>query len=393
MTTLKIHNARVITLEKILEKYTVVCENGRITRIAPDESLPEVSTDEEVDAGGSYLTPGFIDIHTHGVLGHSPDDGLEKVAAVCEAQPQFGVTGLLMTLSPRPKGEDAEYVRSVAELNPPGTRILGFHLEGPFLTLTGAFRAEALGKADTGRVRDLIDAGNPLPVVFSISPDFEGVKDLLPLMSGNPVFMTHTKATVEQTQAAIEAGVRHATHFYDVFPFPDDPHTGVRPCGAVEAVLADPRVSVDFILDGEHVHPIAVKMALACKGPDRVCLITDSNVGAGMPPGRYIGFGGEEFEFTYPGGPARYTEKAHIPGGIVGSGLTMDFCVRNALKFLDIDLPLAVRMVSANPAQVLGIDDRKGRIMTGFDADLVLLDSELHVERTWIGGESIYRRP
>ncbi len=138
----------------------------------------------------------------------------------------------------------------------------------------------------------------------SCSPE---ILNLIPLMRENDaaVFMTHTAANVKQTQDAIEAGARHATHFSDAFRSPPETDPGVRPCGAVEAILADERVSVDFILDGEHVDPVAVKMALACKGPDRVCLVTDANIGAGLPPGKYINYRGEEIEFTYSGGPAR----------------------------------------------------------------------------------------
>ena len=112
-----------------------------------------------------------------------------------------------------------------------------------------------------------------------------------------PVFMTHTMATVDETRRAIDAGVRHATHFYDVFPSPEETDRGVRPCGAAEVVLADERVSVDFILDGVHVEAVAVQVALRCKGPVGVCLATDANVGAGLPPGSYR-FGDDEIEFT-----------------------------------------------------------------------------------------------
>ncbi len=134
----------------------------------------------------------------------------------------------------------------------------------------------------------LIDAAAPYKAVFAVAPDFEGIGDLLPLMTKNdtPAFITHTRADVVQTQAAIAGGACHATHFYDVFYPPESNDGGVRPCGVVEAVLESDGTSVDFILDGEHVDPIAVKLALKCKGLDKVCLITDSNLGAGLPPGR-----------------------------------------------------------------------------------------------------------
>jgi len=243
-------------------------------------------------------------------------------------------------------------------------------------------------------VKELIDAARPYKAVFSIAPDFEGIGQLIPVMANNntPVFITHTKANVEQGQAAIELGVRHATHFYDVFPCPEETDAGVRPCGVVEAVLADPKVSVDFILDGEHVDPIAVKMALQCKGPDRICLITDSNVGAGLEPGRYRFNKDTEIEFKYPGGPARAPENPNYPGCLAGSGLTMDRAVRNAMDMLGVDLPMAVRMASANPAKVLGLDNCKGEIKQGYDADIILMDKNLDIMQTWIGGCCRYEK-
>ena len=269
-----------------------------------------------------------------------------------------------------------------------GTEILGFHLEGPFLTLTGALPSEALGKADMDRAQKLIEAAGPYKCIFSISPDFEGIEELIGEMANdnNPVFMTHTKADVKQTRRAIELGASHATHFYDVFPCAQETDPGVRPCGAVEAILAEPTVSVDFILDGEHVDPVAIKMALQCKGADKVCLITDANIGAGLEPGIYM-FGKEQVRYSHIGAPARLVKN----NTLAGSGLTMDRAMRNAVKMLDLDISQAVRMASANPAKVLGLDESKGSIREGYDADFVLMDDKFHVLQTWIRGNCCYK--
>ena len=389
MDSMVIRNTKIVYPDAVKEGFSVVCRGGRIESILP-AGREKAPPDHVVDAMGAYLSPGFIDIHIHGVLGHRTDEGGDSVTAMDQLLPRYGVTGWLPTLTPNPQlsGWISRLVRT-EETKESG--ILGFHMEGPFLSLTGALPPETLGMGGSELISSLMEAALPYPVFFSVSPEYPGILDLLPEMK-HPVFMTHTAATVEQTRSAIEAGVRHATHFYDVFPHPDEKDPGVRPCGAVEAVLADPRVSVDFVLDGEHVDPVAVEMALACKAPDRVCLITDANTGAGMPPGSYKGLGNREIHYAYPGAPARFTEGDHQAGALVGSGLTMDQAVRNALRFLDIDLPLAVRMASANPARVLGIEDKKGCIREGADADLVLLDENLEVLRTWIAGCEVYRR-
>ena len=375
---------RIITPAGILNG-AICIKDGIITKVGPE--LP--AGVKKIDLGNAFIVPGFIDLHTHGLHRFLIDNGPEDLAEMCRILPRYGVTGFLPTVAPLPKGEDSGFLKTLSNVHSEGATILGFHLEGPFLKLMGALPPEALGKADPDRVSALIEAAKPYPAIFSISPDFEDIMDLIPLMIENntPVFMTHTAANVEQTQAAIEAGVRHATHFYDVFPCPAEIDPGVRPCGAVEAILADERVSVDFILDGVHVDPIAVNMAMACKSPNGVCLITDSNVGAGLPPGRYNFGRSGEIEMAFEGGPARLTENKNMPGGLAGSGLTMDRALRNAVSMLGVDLVQAIRMLSTNPSKVIGIDDRKGKMQEGFDADFVVLDEQLNVMQTWIGGE------
>ena len=394
MTNLLIKDAILVLPECTVPDQNVLCKDGKIINIAPSSDFQPPATSEIVYAAGAYLVPGFIDLHSHGLLDYLIDRGADDMVNICDQLPRFGVTSFLSTVSPLPKGKDAEFLASLAKVQSKGTQILGFHLEGPFLTLTGALPPEALGKADIERVKNLINAAKPYKAIFSIAPDFEDIDELIPIMTQNntPAFITHTMADVKQTQRAIELGACHATHFYDVFPCPEVSDPGVRPCGAVEAILAEQNVSVDFILDGEHVDPVAVKMALNCKGPDKVCLITDSNIGAAKKPGKYIMFGEREVEFAYPGGPARLTEDDKDAGGLAGSGLTMDSAVRNAVKMLDVDIPLAVRMASTNPAKVLRLENAKGQIKVGFDADMVLLDEKLQVIQTFILGKCCYKK-
>jgi len=376
---------RMVTDSGIEEGFITI-ERGLIVKLG--KSIP---AGHIVDAGNGYIVPGFIDLHMHGVHSCLVDNGPDDFRQICRILPRYGVTGFLPTVAPRPRGEDASFFAKLAATKTEGACALGFHLEGPFLKITGSLTADAVSGADESRVKSLINAVKPFKAVFSISPDVEGIQKLLPLMSQNntPVFMTHTAATVRQTQDAINLGALHATHFYDVFPCPEVKDLGVRPCGAVEAILADPRVSVDFILDGVHVDPVAVKMALACKskGPGQVCLITDSNVGAGLEPGRFVFGNSGEIEFAYKGSPAR-SVKDHT---LAGSGLTMDQALKNAVKWLDLDLPQAVKLVSTNPAGVTGLDGRKGRLHLGYDADFVILDEQLNVLQTWIAGKCHFK--
>lgn len=377
----------IITDSGIQENSFILFENGKIISIGDVRPKGDF-----LDMSDSYIIPGFIDVHTHGVHYSLVDNGPEHLKDICLNMTKYGVTGFLPTVAPRPRGKDAAFLSELSSTKTEGAEILGFHLEGPFLKITGSLPSEAISQSDTDRVESLIQAAKPFRAIFSVSPDVEGIDKLLPLMTrdNTPVFMTHTAATVHETQAAIELGVRHATHFYDVFPCPAVNDPGVRPCGAVEAVLADKRVSVDFILDGVHVDPVAVQMALACKseGPGRVCLITDSNVGAGLEPGRFVFGNSGEIEFAYKGAPARLVKD----NTLAGSGLTMDQALRNAVEWLDVDLTEAAKMASTYPAEVLGLGNNKGKLSTGYDADFVILDQGLNVLETWVAGKQYFKK-
>ena len=398
--TLFIDHAKVVTLTKALPDTTVIVENGRIRSILPSSEAAAdkaAATAEHVDAKGAVLAPGLIDLHTHGLRDCLVQKDPDQLTRMAKGLTEFGVTGWLPTMAPELPGTDAEYMKILAaaaakQTPASGAQILAFHSEGPYITLAGSLAPENLGTADADRVRTMIEAAKPFKVVFSVAPDFKGIVPMIKIMraQGVPVFMTHTAANAEQTEAAIEAGVCHATHFYDVFPAPPVAEPGVRPCGALEAIYAHPDVTVDFILDGVHVNPIAVKMALQCKGIDHVCLITDAMVGCGKV-GRFE-FNGSIVEFKEIGMPARNVGGAGELNGITGSGLTMNYAVRNAVKFGVAELPVAVRMGSANPARVLGIDDHKGQIAEGYDADLVLFEDNFDVRRTWVAGETVYER-
>jgi len=377
---------RIVTDEGI-KKGSIQVEGGKIAFVGDIQPEGEV-----LDMGDAFIVPGFIDVHTHGVHYFLVDNGPEHLKDICLNMTRYGVTGFLPTVAPRSKGEDAAFLSELSATKTEGAEILGFHLEGPFLKITGSLPSEAISQSDTDRVESLIQAAKPFRAIFSVSPDVEGITNLIPLMTrdNTPVFMTHTAATVKETQEAIELGVRHATHFYDVFPCPAVKDPGVRPCGAVEAVLADKRVSVDFILDGVHVDPVAVQMALACKseGPGRVCLITDSNVGAGLEPGRFVFGNSGEIEFAYKGAPARLVKD----NTLAGSGLTMDQALRNAVEWLDVDLAEAAKMASTYPAEVLGLGNCKGKLSMGYDADFVILDQGLNVLETWVAGKQYFKK-
>jgi N-acetylglucosamine-6-phosphate deacetylase len=279
-------------------------------------------------------------------------------------------------------GEIAATLPSIKEVNIPG-----LHIEGPFMAVGGAACPTLPG--DLALLEKFLSAADGRLAAMSLSPD---APDIVPVIKrlrekNIAVFLTHTQANVEQTEAALEAGARHATHFYDVFYAPADTDPGVRPVGAVEAILADPRASVDFIADGVHVHPTAIRAALAAKGWPGIILITDSNIGAGLPAGVYDTPWGFQIKVS-PETAARHAVK----NTLAGSALTMDRGMANLLKWLPLPPEQIWAMGTLNPANLLGLG-RKGRIEAGADADLVLWDDDLTAARTWVQGHSVYEKP
>ena len=361
----------------------------------PDDGDAE---ENRVDAGGRLLTPGLIDVHTHGICQYAYDAGPNAIVKGLGEAPRFGTTCVLPTLSQlvteEHLGQLAELAAALDDVD--RVAVPGFHFEGPFVALPGAGLKTLAG--DVGLLDSLVEATGGRTAAMSLSPETENILPVIERLRSLrvPMFLTHTRASVEQTQAALDAGARHATHFYDVFPVPEEKDGGVRPVGAVETILADPRCTVDFICDGIHVHPMAIKAAIAAKGPQGVILITDSSIGAGMPAGVYQtpAFGRLRVS---PENAARIDDPEHDRhGGLAGSALTMNRGISNLMRWLDLPTAQVWAMGTLNPARLIGLPD-KGVIREGADADLVLWkdgsqdeESELTALRTWVGGRCVY---
>jgi len=401
VSSLLIRNVRLLQETGILPG-SVLVQDGRIAAVKPPESelaalggghlaRRQAEGLPVFDGGGCLLTPGLMDIHTHGVGRHLYESSPEDLIAGTALLPQYGTTCILPTFYTTMKRDTLRQLELLAAAADSVTSciIAGLHLEGPFLALTGAGASTMAG--DVGFLDELLAACGGRVRAMSISPETANILPVIQRLreTGIVPFITHTRATPEQTLAAIDAGARHATHFYDVFPASPESDPGVRAAGAVEAILADPRVSVDFICDGCHVHPVAVKAALAAKGYQGVILTTDSNLGAGLPPGTYPSTLGYSLQVR-EGDGVRIADREHpFHGGLAGSALTMPAGMRNLLRWLDSPADQIWAMGTANPARLLGLQG-KGVIREGADADLVLWDEDLRPIRTWLAGKTVY---
>jgi N-acetylglucosamine-6-phosphate deacetylase len=386
MKPVLIENAELINPGVSVSRGSLLVADGKISAINP-VSVPQEAV--RIDAAGRRLTPGLIDMHTHGVgtfMYESPEsmDGAARFAA------SRGTTCAFPTVVPVPGKEllpllDA-LVSSMDKAG--GARLQGLHLEGPFMAVTGA--ACTLVDGDVTLLAEMIAACRGKMSIMSLSPD---TKNIVPVIErlmerGIKPFITHTRCTAPQAQAAIAAGARHATHYYDVFHSPPEYEPGVRPMGVIEAIMADTRTTVDFICDGCHVPPLVVQAWTTVFGWKRIMLITDSNIGAGLPAGVYDTPWGYKVRVK-PGDGARIAEGPKI-NCLAGSALTMDVGMENLLAWLPtLPVEQVWAMGSLNPARLMGLASL-GRLEAGAAADLVLWSDETRPLRTWVDGNCVF---
>jgi N-acetylglucosamine-6-phosphate deacetylase len=387
MPALLIRNVRLVEPGESIRPGELLVNDGKIVSAgAPSGKIPAGAT--VVDGANRLLTPGLIDVHTHGVMHSLYESGPDGLRAAARELGRFGVTTVLPTIVPQIRdgwlenlGRIAAAIPSVKEVHIPG-----LHVEGPFMAVGGAACPTLPG--DLKLLEQILAACAGRLAVMSVSPDTPNIIPVIRRLRQEKVtvFLTHTRAGVEETEAALEAGAVHATHFYDVFHAPPEKEPGARPVGAVEAILADPRASVDFIADGVHVHPTAIRAAVAAKTWAGIVLITDSNIGAGLPPGVYDTPWGYRVKVS-PGDAARHETKNFL----AGSALTMDRGMANLLQWLRLPPEQVWAMGTLNPARLLGLE-RAGRLTPGASADLVLWDEGLTAARTWVDGHSVYEK-
>ena len=391
MQTLRIENARLVRPGVGIAPGSLSVRNGRIAQVGEADPA-HAEPDAVVDAGGALLTPGLIDLHTHGIERYRYDAGPEELVAASGRLARYGCTCAYPTLIGR-SGE--AFVRFVAEMAAALVAVTdvampGLHLEGPFMGHTGA--GCEMVPADLGFARELLAAGRGRLGIMSLSPEVPGILPVIELLVAEGIvpFVTHTRAGLEDTQRALDAGARHATHFYDVFYAPPETDLGKRPAGCVEAMLADRRATLDFICDGVHVEPPVVRMGLVCKGWEKVMLITDSNIGAGLPAGEYDTPWGFRIA-VHPDKAARILPPHELAGALAGSALTMNRGMANLHAWFGSEWPSEQlwALGTSNPARLLRLAD-KGALQVGADADLVLWGENFEPAAVWVGGRRVH---
>lgn len=368
-------NGKVVLREGIVLK-NVFIDNDKIVEISDRQP-----TDEEIiDANGLYVSPGFIDVHTHGRAGSDTMyPTFEALNTISKAALKTGVTTLLPTTMTMPVDDIANAVLNIVENKDKveGAQILGTHLEGPFFNKVykGAQPEECMILPTVDNYLSFVKDYQDVVRKISIAPELEHSIEFIQYLKdkNTVVSLGHTNATYEQAQAAIDAGATSGTHTFNAMT----PLTHRAP-GVVGAIMINDSVYAELILDGIHVNFAAAKALLRAKGKDKIVLITDSIEAAGLPEGTYK-LGNQPVYVK--AGEARLEN-----GALAGSIANMNDCVRNAYQYLGLTLNEAVNLASYNPAQSLG-EDLLGEIKEGKYADIIFFDEDIRIQKTMIKGQ------
>jgi N-acetylglucosamine-6-phosphate deacetylase len=356
----------------------VVVSGGRVEAVLLDPRDGDLPARRRDIAG--LLAPGFVDLQVNGAFGSDVGVDAAALETISRALPSTGVTAWLPTAISWPLERYAGLFDAVERAgSAPGARILGVHLEGPFLAPSrrGAHDPENLRPVDAGALRELL-AG---PVrVMTLAPELPGALEAIEqiVAAGAAASAGHTDATYAEVLRAADAGLTLGTHLFNAM----SPLQHREP-GTAGALLSDPRLRTGIIPDGIHVDPAVVRIAYASKGADGLILVTDAMQAAGMPDGAYELSGRA---VRVEDGVARLDD-----GTLAGATVTMDEAVRRAARFSGAGLVTAITMATRTPARALGLE-RIGEIAPGAEADLVVLAPDGAVEETLVAGETVYRR-
>ncbi len=359
MSPILLHG-RVLTPQDDFPLASVLIDGERIAWVR--EGKVDVAGATRIAEAGDTVVPGFIDLQVNGVAGHDARAGTGAIESMSASLPRFGVTGFVPTLISRPIGEGVAFVGDCATAESPGARVLGAHVEGPFLNpkYRGAHDPACLVLPTPEHVARFV--ASP-PLLMTLAPELPGALEAIRALTGAGVTVSagHSGASLGEAQAGFDAGVRFGTHLFNAMA-PMHHRDPALP----GALLGDERITVGLIADGVHVHRSMLSVAIKVAGPGRTIA------------GRDVFSDGTSVRLA--------------DGTLAGSAATMDHLVRVMAGLPGVDLRQAVEMASTTPARAIGIDDRTGSIRPGAQADLVVLDAALQVRLTLVGGRIAYQR-
>jgi N-acetylglucosamine-6-phosphate deacetylase len=381
--------ATVFTPDEVLTRSAVVIsDKGTIEYVGPMDSAPRVDG-LNLDMRGRYVIPGLIDVHVHGGFGV----GFGTMEALAEDLQKYaskivenGVTGFITSIATPDAPSLLKVIKAYVKLFEKGVRgaePLGMHLEGPFLSREkkGAFHPEWLRDPVLEEARSFLDAGQGWISQMTLAPELPLAQEVASMFrqEGVVVAMGHTNADFETARMSLQTDFTHVTHTFNA-------QRGFhhREPGVFGAILSSDEITAELIADTIHVHPGAMKTLYRCLGDDRIVLITDAILGAGLPDGTYTSV---EFTVTIKDGVVTLED-----GTLAGSSARLNQCVRNMHETVGVPLHQAIKMASLNPARAMGFASRLGSVTPGKDANLTVIDEDVNVFMTLVKGEIVYNQ-
>jgi len=374
-----LHNGKILIGKDFVENKTVLIKDGKISAIFDKNDCQKQHADHYIDLNKGYLAPGFIDLQVNGgggvLFNNAPT--VATLQTMMRAHRRFGTTAMLPTLISDSLPVMQQAINAVRDAIAEGVSgIIGIHLEGPYLAAShkGTHDARHFRVPDEAEIRRVTSLDNGVTLI-TLAPEcvpINIIKDII--ARGARVAVGHSAATYKAIRAGLNAGISGFTHLYNAMP----PLHSREP-GVVGAALEDRHSWCGVIVDGVHVHPASLRVALATKPRGKVILVTDA-----MPV-----VGADHPHFNLYGESIRVIDGVvrNAAGALAGSALDMATAVRNTVNWLNVPLAESLRMASTYPAQALGLDHQYGYIAPGYRADLVLLDKALQVKKTWTNGQ------
>lgn len=366
-------------------------ENGKIAAIS--EGYIDAPAATQIDAAGKYVSPGFIDIHIHGGGGHDfMDNTVEAFLTIANTHARYGTTAMLPTTLTSSKEDLLETLRvyEIADKqNSKGSQFIGMHLEGPYFALNqcGAQDPRYIRDPNPDEYREILSNTSAIKR-WSAAPELKGAVDFGKYVTSQGVLaaIAHSDAVYEEVLTAFENGYTLATHLYSGMSGVTR-RNAFRYAGVIESAYLLDGMDVEIIADGVHLPPPLLKLVYKIKGPKRTALITDAMRGAAMPPGESVlGSLKNGIKVIIEDDVAKLPDRSCFAGSVA----TANRLVRNMVNMADVPLFEAVQMATVTPATIMKIDDKKGSLITGKDADIAIFDENINVEMTIIKGKIVH---